>query len=79
MSKYHIESKSFSSLTDEDLDEKVHEICSLNPLIDEKTVQGRLRHLGIHIQRSKLRALLRRVDPLGVKARIKGVLHRCQY
>ena len=39
MSKYHVESKAFSSSS-----------CSLNPLIGEKTVQGRLRHLGIRVK-----------------------------
>ena len=61
------------------MDVKVSDICSLNPLIGEKTVQGRLRHQGICVQRSKLRASMKRVDPHGVKARLKHVLHRRQY
>ena len=79
MSEYCIEGKIFSSLTDDDLDVKVSDICSLNPLIGEKTVQDRLRHQGIRVQRSKLRASMKRVDPHGVKARLKHVLHRRQY
>ena len=79
MSEYCIEGKIFSSLTDDDLDVKVSDICSLNPLIGEKTVQGRLRHQNIRVQRSKLRASMKRVDPHGVKAWLKHVLHRRQY
>ncbi len=79
MSKYCIEGKIFSSLTDDELDQKVNDICALNPLIGERTVQGKLRHLRICIQRSRLRASMKRVDPHGVQARLKHVLHRCQY
>ena len=53
MYEYCIEGKIFSSLTDDDLDVKVSDICSLNPLIGEKTVHGILRHQGIRVQRSK--------------------------
>ena len=53
--------------------------CSLNPLIGEKTVSGRLRHQGVYVQRERIRASLRRVDPAGVSARVKGVLRRRQY
>lgn len=79
LTKYGIDRQKFSSLSDIDLDEHVCRICSLNPLIGEKTVSGRLRHQGINVQRERVRASLRRVDPAGVRARVKGVLHRRQY
>ena len=79
LAKYEIDRKKFSTLSDADLDEHVRRICSLNPLIGEKTVSGRLTYQGIHVQRERLRASLRRVDPTGVRARVKCVLRRRQY
>ena len=66
-------------MSDQHLDECVRQICSLNPLIGEKTVSGRLKHQGIYVQRQRIRDALRRIDPTGVKSRAKGVLHRRQY
>ena len=79
LAKYEIDRKKFSTLSDADLDEHVRRFCSLNPLIGEKTVSGRLTYQGIHVQRERLRASLRRVDPTGVRARVKCVLRRRQY
>ena len=79
LAKYEIDRKKFSTLSDADFDEHVRRICSLNPLIGENTVSARLTYRGIHVQRERLRASLRRVDPKGVRARVKCVLRRCQY
>ena len=71
LTNYGINSHNFSLLSDVELDEHVRQICSLNPLIGEKTVSGRLRHQGVYVQRERIRASLRRVDPAGVSARVK--------
>jgi hypothetical protein len=44
----------------------------------EKSVSGRLRSQGIHIERQRVRDSMHRVDPSGVERR-RRVLHRRQY
>lgn len=54
-------------------------MCSVFPRCGEKLIHGRLRAQGVHVQRQRVRESLRRVDPSGIQARIRRVLHRRAY
>ena len=66
-------------ISDAQLDEEVMHISSFHPECGEKTVHRRLKSKGIHVQRERIRQSLRRVDPTGVQARARQVLHRRVY
>ena len=70
---------SYSLMNDSELDRIVKEITVLSPQCGEKSVNGCLQSGGIHIQRERIRASLRRVDPSGVLSRCRSVLHYCVY
>ena len=59
----------YSDIADEDLDNVVQEICTSHPFSGSAVVQGHLETRGIHVQRSRVQASLRRVDPFGVLIR----------
>ena len=44
-----------------------------------KSVSGRLRSQGLHVQRQRVRDSLHRVDLSGVERRRRRVLHRREY
>ena len=75
---FHI-SRTYSDISDSELDKLVSEINTLHPNCGEKSVSGRLRSSGYHIQRERVRSSLRRVDPSGVERRVRRVLHRRAY
>ena len=77
--KYGLSLRNYSLLTDSELDAIVHEITSLLPRCGEKTLNGRLRSRGIVVQRERVRHSLHRVDPEGVRARCRKILHRRKY
>ena len=59
----------YSDITDDDLDDVVQEICTSHPFTGSAVVHGHLETRGIHVQRSRVQASLRRVDPFGVLIR----------
>ena len=69
----------YSSVSDAELDDLVGSIVDLYPQSGQKTVSGRLRSQGYRVQRHRVRESLRRVDPSGVEARVRTVLHRRKY
>ena len=55
-------------------------ICTRNPNLGGKSVDGLLRARGIIVQRHRIRDYtLHVVDPEGVQNRLRGVLHGRQY
>ena len=79
LSTYNLSTRNYTAITDHELDERVQELCSVFPRCGEKLVHGRLRAQGVYVQRQRVRESLRRVDPSGVQARIRRVLHRRTY
>lgn len=71
--------RSFTLMSDDELDELVSEITRANPLSGEKTISGRLRSQGIQIQRQRIREAMQRVDPTGVEMRKRRALTRRKY
>ena len=69
----------YSRISDATLDEVVGNVVLLYPHCGEKSVTGRLRSQGYQIQRERIRQSMRRVDPEGVHARMRGVLKRRVY
>ncbi len=69
----------YSSVTEEELDEKVSSIISFFPGCGQKSVDGRLKADGIKVSRRQIRESLKRVDPFGVEARVRNVLRRRKY
>jgi hypothetical protein len=79
MKKYNLSLRNYTIVCDDDLDNIIGEITSMFPSTGEKIISGRLRSHGIVVQRERIRQSLRRVDPMGVEARCRRVLHRRRY
>ena len=79
MRDFGIRTTNFSLISDAELDELVGNVVLLHPQCGERSVTGYLRSQGHHIQRERIRQSIRRVDPVGVEARARGVLHRRRY
>lgn len=69
----------YSRISDSDLRETIGTLCSRNPNLGEKSIDGLLRAQGIIVQRHRIRDALHVVDPEGVHNRLRGLLHRRQY
>ncbi|CAG2225216.1 unnamed protein product [Mytilus edulis] len=69
----------FSNLTEQDLDEEVRELKESHPNAGSQMIQGYLRADGQVIQRQRVRASLRRVDPDGTSERWSAAVHRRVY
>lgn len=61
----------YSCISDMDLRNTVAAICSRNPNLGEKSVDGLLRSQGITVQRHRIRQALHAVDPEGVQLRLR--------
>ena len=70
---------SYTIITDTEFDGLVNEITSVHPHCGEKSVSGRLRSQGIHVQRQRVRDSFHRVDPTGIERRKHRVLCRREY
>lgn len=79
MKKYQLSHLNSMAVSDAHLDSLVREITFLLPKCGEKTISGRLRSCNIRVRRHRIRASLKRVDPLGIKRRCRGVLHQRRY
>lgn len=66
---FHLEEDRFSTLSDDELDAAVRSLMMGNRLIGANAVLTRLRNIGVHMQRERVRQSLRRVDPAGVAIR----------
>ena len=73
------EQRSWSDISDEQLESTVQDIRKVTPNIGERRLVGALRSRGIHIQRWRVRQCLRQVDPIGVALRWRPVIYRRKY
>ena len=76
--EYELSSHHFSAISDDVLD-LVRSMCSLHRRSGEKSIEGKLRCVGLRIQRERIRESLHRVDPSGIEGCIRGVLHQREY
>ena len=73
------ENIAFSDISDLQLDIITKEFVGMHPNSGGRSLVGFLRSLGFRVQRERVRDSLGRVDPRGVQARFRQVLHRCTY
>ena len=69
----------FTGHSDENLRDAVTSIKQEFPNSGEVMVQGHIRAQGIHVQRSRIRATIRNVDPEGVRTRQRLRIRRRVY
>ena len=80
MSAYNLTGMNrFTEITDKHLDNAVRNIKQASPDCGSKLLAGYLRSVNIHVQRSRIRESLSRVDALGVLARGCRAVHRRVY
>jgi hypothetical protein len=71
--------KSFSSITNQELDQLVKQYKSLKPASGYRYVIGFLRSNGLRVQRDRVIQSLHRVDRLGRLLRRRITIHRRKY
>lgn len=76
MRRYGLSKRSFSDISDNELDIYVIEIAMEFPFCGERMFKQLLQGKGIKVQRNRLCDSIHRVDSLGVANRKKGRLHR---
>lgn len=79
LQEYGIRACDYSAIADDELDDFVRNLVTLYPQCGEKTLRGQLRSRGFHVQRRRIWDSLHRVDPSGVCARSRVLLHRRVY
>ena len=73
------ENLSFSDISDSQLDSITQQFVHAHPVSGQRSLDGFFRGVGLRIQHSRLRESLRRVDPRGVRKRLRQALHRKRY
>ena len=69
----------YTDLSDNELDEKLQQIRSLQPHSGQQLLMGTLRSLGYHVHRDRLRESLHRIDPWGSVLRRANIISRREY
>ena len=69
----------YSDISDNDLDSVVVSVLQVTPEVGERYMMGALRSRGYHIQRSRIRKSILRVDPVGRACRRRRIIFRRQY
>jgi hypothetical protein len=70
---------SYTSISDGELDQLIRNIKSTHPNDGERLMTGHLISRGIHIQRSRMRASIHRVDPVNTAIRRMVTIRRRVY
>ncbi|KAL6455280.1 hypothetical protein MHYP_G00362750 [Metynnis hypsauchen] len=73
MQEFGFSARRFSLMMDEELDSVVQNIKNEMPAAGYRTVKGRLRSLGIHVQWRRVAASMHRVDSMGFVSRLAGL------
>ncbi|XP_028418442.1 uncharacterized protein LOC114543789 [Dendronephthya gigantea] len=71
--------ESWSTINDNDLREVMQEIMSITPGIGQTRMLGALKSRGIRAQRSRVRVMMRELDPIGTALRWRGAICRRNY
>ena len=71
--------KTYTDISDGDLDAKIKSIKQVHPNDGEVMMTGQLLSLGVRVPRSRLRASIHRVDPQGTAERRSIAIQRCTY
>ena len=73
------EEQSWSTINDDELQNVMQEIMSITPSIGQTRMLGALKSRGIRVQRSRVRGLMRELDPVGAALRWHGAIFRRNY
>ena len=73
------EEQSWSTINDDELQNVMQEIMSITPGIGQTRMLGALKSRGIKVQRSRVRVLMRELDPVGTALRWLGAIYRRNY
>ena len=68
-----------TDITNDELDNQIREILQLTPYSGESYVRGSLKSRNIHVQRSRIRQSLRRIDGVGCAVRRRYAICRRTY
>ena len=80
MTEYGLSARGrYSTISDTNLCEVIRQILHLNSNMGEKSVESALKARGIVVQQSRICDLMYDIDPSGVQARLRNVLHRRSY
>ena len=77
LSEYGISARSFTTITDQELDSQVRDIKTFHPNCGSKNLAGYLASRDIKVPRERLRQSLQRVDPVGVSVRYSSTCLFC--
>ena len=69
----------YSDVSDSELDEITTHFVQSHPYCGKNSYQGFLRSAGMHVQQSRVRESLRRVDSIAMDRRFRLALHRRRY
>lgn len=79
MKVFGLEPPKYSGVAKKDLTSHIQSIKKDHPNCGEKVVSGHLRSRGLHVQRAKVREIIREVDSERVEARRRRALKRREY
>ncbi|XP_031172966.1 uncharacterized protein LOC116062437 [Sander lucioperca] len=73
LKEFELSARRYSVIDDDDLDNVVQQIKDEMPTAGYRMVKGRLRSIGINVQRRRVAASLHRVDSVGILSRLAGL------
>ena len=74
-----VETEGFTEISEENLTTVVQSVKSVTPNIGQSRMLGALRSRGLHVQRWKVREIMRKIDPIGTALRWNQVVYRRKY
>ena len=74
--EYRIDYQRFSEISQTDIERAVVAVKEQHPNAGEVMIQGHLTSKGVHVQRDKVRKVIRTVDPEGVEKRKQKPIKR---
>ena len=77
--EFGLETDGFTEISESNLTAVVQSVKSVTPNSGQSRMLGALRSRGLHVQRWKVREIMRRIDPVGTALRWNQVLYRRKY
>ena len=77
--EFGLEEDGFTEISEVNLTSVVQTVKSVTPNIGQSRMLGALRSRGLHVQRWRVREIMRKVDPIGTMLRWNGVVYRRKY
>lgn len=77
--EFGLETDGFTEISENNLTAVVQSVKSLTPNIGQSRMLGALRSRGLHVQRWRVREIMRKIDPVGTALRWNQVVYRRKY